>query len=280
MKKRICIAQIGFTPDIGRHIRKIKNIITQNKEADLVVFPELILHGHPSVDKPEGYLYRRIKKYYDALDDKSDDLYKFVKSNDARVIIGELKGTPEGFYNTATYIDRDRTESYMKAHVHWTENFVPGRMLKVFTTPLGRVGITICFDSAFPEVWRVLSLKGADIIVNISAVPRTFPVKYMCRRLEGAAINNQVFIVYANRPGSFFSGNSAVYDPRGETVVRAEGKESVIHAEIDLGAIKKWRGEEQLYQHRQPLLYRDIVKQHGMWPPQVSGRRRKANGRE
>ncbi len=57
----------------------------------------------------------------------------------------------------------------------------------------------------------MLSLKGADLIVNISAVPREFPVDYMWRRFVGAAIYNQVFVVYANRPGRFFSGHSGVF---------------------------------------------------------------------
>lgn len=257
---KICVVQMNFnTKNIQKHLSKIESIIQQHQSFDLIVFPELILHGHPSVEKPEGFLHRKMKTVYKSI---SQDLYQIVKDFDARVIIGESKRRGERYHNIATYIDGDTIQSYSKAHVHWTENFVPGRELKVFDSPFGKIGITICFDAAFSEVWRVLSLKGAQVIVNISAVPREFPVHYMWRRLTGAAIFNQVFVVYANRPGPYFSGNSAVFDPRGETICKAGRKESILEVEIDLEEASKWREEEQVYPYRRPLLYRDITNRH------------------
>jgi predicted amidohydrolase len=259
-KRKICIAQINYNSEnIQRHVERIKNIISNYKSYDLIVFPELILHGHPSFEKPEGFLYRKMKVMYSAI---SKDLYRFVKISNARIIIGEVKRWGERYYNVATYIDKDVTQSYTKTHVHWTENFVSGKELKVFDSPFGKIGITICFDAAFSEVWRVLSLKGADLIVNISAVPKEFPVDYMWRRFVGAAIYNQVFVVYANRPGRFFSGHSGVFSPRGDILVSSGSKETIIEANIDLNEVHKWRNEEQVYPNRRPLLYREIVNCH------------------
>jgi len=259
-KRKICIAQINYNSEnIQRHVERIKNIISNYKSYDLIVFPELILHGHPSFEKPEGFLYRKMKVMYSAI---SKDLYRFVKISNARIIIGEVKRWGERYYNVATYIDKDVTQSYTKTHVHWTENFVSGKELKVFDSPFGKIGITICFDAAFSEVWRVLSLKGADLIVNISAVPKEFPVDYMWRRFVGAAIYNQVFVVYANRPGRFFSGHSGVFSPRGDILVGSGSKETIIEANIDLNEVHKWRDEEQVYPNRRPLLYREIVNCH------------------
>jgi predicted amidohydrolase len=189
-------------------------------------------------------------------------MYHFIKKTDARVILGEIKKKREKFFNVATYVDRDSTESYIKTHIHWTEHFAPGNELKVFRTPLGNVGVNICFDAAFPEVWRVLALKESNIIVNISAVPRTFPVKYMWRRMSAAAMNNQVFVIYANRAGDYFGGHSAVFNPRGDIVVNVEDEISVINTEIDLSESAEWREVEQIYPHRRPLLYRDIGQLH------------------
>ncbi|MDY7032595.1 MAG: carbon-nitrogen hydrolase family protein, partial [Thermodesulfobacteriota bacterium] len=254
VKMMICIAQINYNSEnIQVHVEKIKSIIYNYRSYDLIIFPELILHGHPSYEKPEGFLYRRMKVVYSTV---SKDLYQFVKSENANVIIGEVKRWGEKYYNVATYIDRDTTQNYTKTHIHWTENFVPGRELKVFNTPLGKIGITICFDAAFSEVWRVLALKGADLIVNVSAVPNSFPVDFMWRRLIGAAVFNQVFVVYANRPGDFFSGHSAVFNPQGETLVSAGRKEVIIETDIDLQEVQRWRNEEQIYPNRRPLLYR------------------------
>lgn len=259
-KLRTCIAQINYhSPDVERHVARIKDIIKDHKSYDLIVFPELILHGHPSSEKPEPFLYRKMEARYSAI---SRELHQFVSKEKARVIIGEVKRWGERYFNLATYIDKEGTQSYTKTHVHWTENFVPGRKLVLFDSPIGKIGITICFDAAFSEVWRVLALRGAEVIVNISAVPKTFPVEYMWRRFMGAAINNQVFVVYANRPGPFFSGHSAVFDPMGEAVVKAGSKETILEADIDLRKVQRWRDQEQIYPYRKPLLYREIVNRH------------------
>ena len=67
-KTRICVAQINFnTKSIQTHLAKIESIIEEHKSSDLIVFPELILHGHPSIEKPEGFLYRRMKTVYKKL---------------------------------------------------------------------------------------------------------------------------------------------------------------------------------------------------------------------
>jgi predicted amidohydrolase len=255
VKARICVAQINYLKDdVDGHIERIKGIISEHAAADLIVFPELILHGHPSPEIPEGLLYRKMRAHHAFV---SEDMYEFVRRAGARVIIGELRRQREKYFNVATYVDGETVQSYTKTHVHWTENFVRGNRLKIFDTPLGKVGITICYDAAFPEVWRVLALNGADIIVNIS-----FPVRYMWRRLQGAALNNQVFVIYANRPGDYFAGYSAVVNPQGDVVVHADDEEAVIQAEIDLDDIQGWREEEVIYANRRPLLYREIAKKN------------------
>ncbi len=259
-KKRICVAQINFnTKNIQTHLAKIESIVDKHKTSDLIVFPELILHGHPSIEKPEGFLHRRMKTVYKSI---SQDLYQLVRDLDARVIIGESKRRGERYYNVATYVDRNTIQSYAKTHVHWTERFVPGRELKVFETAFAKIGITICFDAAFSEVWRVLALKGADVVVNISAVPRDFPVGYISRRLSGAAVFNQVYVIYANRAGPVFSGHSGIFDPKGEKIVKAGRREAIIEAEIDLEEVAGWRAEEKVFPYRRPLLYREIVNRH------------------
>jgi predicted amidohydrolase len=267
------LIQINYKSDnIQDHLSRIKAIILEHRRADLIVFPELILHGHPSVEKPEGFLYRKMKVYYRSV---SDELYLFVKKTGARVIIGELKRRGDKYYNLATYVDRDSVQRYVKTHVHWTENFTPGKELKVFETPIGKVGVNICFDAAFSEVWRALTLAGAEIIVNISAVPETFPVTFMWRRMQGAAIFNQLPVVYANRPGAYFSGFSAVFDPMGRPLVHAGKNEEIRHAGIDMSVTRTWREDEAIFPHRRPQLYRNIVS-HPPGEPTLSTRLLKA----
>jgi predicted amidohydrolase len=107
-----------------------------------------------------------------------------------------------------------------------------------------------------------LALKGADVVVNISAVPKEFPVAFMSRRLSGAAVFNQVYVIYANRAGPVFSGHSAVFNPQGEVIAKAGRREAVIETEIDLNHVAQWRAEEKIFPYRRPLLYREIVNRH------------------
>lgn len=257
MKRRITLVQINYdASDTRRHIERIKGVIAENKSSDLIVFPELILHGHASLEKPEGFLYRRTEGRGEH--HLSEEIAQFVKEMDARVLLGQIMRRGDMFYNLATYMDFATVQSYTKTHVHWTERFIPGRELKVISTPAGRLGLTICFDAAFPEIGRVLALRGAEIIINISAVPKTFAVKYMWRRLAAMALNNQVYVVYVNRPGPYFAGHSAVFDPRGNLMAHTGKEEEVFDQEIDFDLIGRWREEEMIYRHRRPLLYREI----------------------
>ncbi|MCF8042842.1 MAG: carbon-nitrogen hydrolase family protein [Desulfarculaceae bacterium] len=273
---RITLAQINFDPEnVEGHIRRIKEIISQERGSDLIVFPELILHGHPSQVKPEGFLYRKVKC---AIHGASQDIYQHVKQCGARVVLGELKREGDGFLNLATYVDARGAKSYAKAHVHWTENFQAGGRLKVFSTPLGRLGLNICYDSAFSEAWRVLGLNGARLVVNISAVPAHFPVPYMRRRMQAAAVFNQYFVVYANRPGPVFSGGSAVYDPHGDELLALGGGDEVAQVEFDVEQVQRWREEEVIFPNRRPLLYRRVASRNKEIPGPKQERHLKVAG--
>jgi predicted amidohydrolase len=266
----ITLAQINFDPDdVQGHLERLENIISQYAASDLIVFPELILHGHPSQIKPEGFLYRQIKCH---LADASQQIYSHVKACRARVVLGELMREGDLFSNLATYVDEKGPRSYAKTHVHWTENFRPGGRLKVFPTPLGRLGLNICYDSAFSEVWRVLALEGAELVVNISAVPAHFPVAYMRRRMQGAAAFNQYYVVYVNRPGPIFAGGSAVYDPHGDELLDLGGGEEVVSVEIEPALVESWREEEIIFANRRPHLYRRVASRS----KEIEGRRKGA----
>lgn len=255
---RVCVAQINFqSGHIRAHVERMRAIIREFRDYDLIVFPELILQGHPSVEQPEGLLYRKARVVYSTI---SGAMYRYIQDVSARVIFGEMRRRGDYLYNVASYVDHRGVQQYTKTHVHWTENFVPGSQLQVFDTPVGAVGINICYDSAFQEVWRVAALAGAEIIVNISAAPASFPAHYMTRRMQAAALNNQVFVVFANRAGPSFSGNSAVFDPRGDVVRQAGSAEAVFTAEIDLAQVREWRQQEILYAHRRPRLYRGVCR--------------------
>lgn len=257
MQKRIAIAQIDidiYRPDLN--IAKMKEIIQEQREADLIVFPELVVHGHIYSCAPKREILEMIARTPRTM---KEDLYAFARDHDTRVIFGEFDLIGDRLYNLAVYVSRDKVEWYAKTHVHWTEGFDAGDELRAFDTPLDRIGILICFDAAFPEAARVLALQGAKIIVIIAAVPRTFDVKYLHRRAASIALDNQVFSVFANRVGVGFAGQSAVFNPQGDCIAVAEEKEEILTTEVNLFEVDIWRMHEAIYAHRRPALYGRIV---------------------
>lgn len=119
---KITLAQINFhSEDVEGHLARLKQIISRERNSDLIVFPELILHGHPSQVKPEGFLYRQVRCH---ISDASEQIYRHVKQCGARVVLGELRRKGDNYYNLATYVDAKGPQSYAKTHIHWTEGFV------------------------------------------------------------------------------------------------------------------------------------------------------------
>ncbi|MGH7256326.1 MAG: carbon-nitrogen hydrolase family protein, partial [Nitrospirales bacterium] len=163
-------------------------------------------------------------------------------------------------YNSAVYIDRGRIDRYHKTHVHWTEIFDAGDTFPVFGKGLDTTGILICYDMAFPEAARVLALGGARIIAVIAAVPKSFDERYVRRRLASMALDNQVYVVFANRAGRDYNGHSMVLDPSGDVIAWAGEKEEVLRTEIDFEFLEHWRKEEAIFSQRRPELYRLLAK--------------------
>lgn len=258
MKKNICIAQIGIKEnDIEENLKKIKRIIRENAGADLIVFPELVIDGHRCSASPHDEMGAMIARKPVKV---CRELHAYVKSLETSVIFGEMEQIDDKIYNLAVFAHPERIEHYAKTHVHWSENFTAGNELKTFDSArLGRIGILICFDAAFPEAGRVLALKGAKTIVVISAIPESFDMEYMMVRLRAMAHNNQLFVLFANRSGKGFRGNSAVFTPRGEIAVRLGETEEVLRTTLDYAELEKWRLEEAIYPHRRPDLYNKIL---------------------
>ncbi len=255
-KRQIAVAQLDIRAgEIDANLDKIKRTIREHRSADMIVFPELILHGHLYSTATREEVFRVIRR---TKRDVSKEMYAYARRFTCQIIYGELFTENGKLYNTAVYLDGGHIQHYHKTHVHWTEIFDPGDTLPVFGTGLHTTGILICYDMAFPEAARTLALSGARVIVVIAAIPRTFDKRYILRRLTSIALDNQVFVVFANRAGRDYYGGSMVLDPRGDVIALAGEKEEVLRTEIDFASLERWRKEEAIFSQRRPELYRLI----------------------
>ena len=131
----------------------------------------------------------------------------------------------------------------------------PGEEVVVASTPLGTIGLSVCYDLRFPELYRGLSHRGAEIISVPSAF--TFPTgaAHWEALLRARAIENQVYLIAPNQIGKNVYGfadygNSMIIDPWGKIIARAPDRECFITAEIDLDYLEKVRKELPCLAHQ------------------------------
>jgi len=169
-------------------------------------------------------------------------------------------------YDTSFLIDSSGqlVGRYRKSHLYPTEHryFRAGNELPVFRLELAtgpvQVAIATCYDHAFPEIFRVLTLKGAELIIIPSLVPRGFEY-LLTLRTRARAQDNQLFVAAVNRVGQEqniqYCGLSMVVNPRGDVISQASDSEQVLTAELDLELILKERQQEPTLRSRRPELY-------------------------
>ncbi|MDA2933829.1 carbon-nitrogen hydrolase family protein [Acidobacteria bacterium AH-259-D05] len=164
--------------------------------ARILVLPELFLFHRATLSQE---LDAAVKHSQDAL----DQFRKLAKSHSAYVTLNLVEKEGEKFYNSAFLLDKNGEVcgKYRKTHLwgkekEWAE---PGDCLQVFPTEYGMVGIMIGYEALFPEIARVLTCMGANLILH----PCTWEVDYIpSLTMNIRAAENHINIVSANRPDS------------------------------------------------------------------------------
>mgnify|MGYP000520266807 CR=1 FL=1 len=177
-----------------------------------------------------------------------------------------------GFGNTAFLIapSGDILLEYSKTHLFDVnlENLsfressfiVPGNSVEVARTPLGVIGILVCYDIRFPEIARMLALRGAEIIIVPAAFNTTTGPAHWHVMFRARAIENQLYVMAASQartPASAYEayGHSMVVDPWGNVVAEADDDETVVYAELKAETLEETRRRLPLLMQRRPELY-------------------------
>ena len=250
MKKKIKVALAQMSCKGGdkvENIRKIESKVTKAKQqgAELVIFPELSLTGYTMRDQ--------IYELAETIPGQSTTaLEKLAKKTDTYIVFGmpELSEKAQAtVYNAAVLVGPEGfigkyRKMYLPTHSVFEEKryFRPGYQAGVFETQLGKIGLIICYDIFFPEVSRLTRLKGAQLIVCISASPatrRTFFETLTAAR----AIENTAFLAYVNlvgvEDGLQFWGGSRLIGPNGKVLVQAKyDEEDLVIGEISYADIR------------------------------------------
>lgn len=168
------------------------------------------------------------------------------------------------FGNTAVFFDQDGKAMghYSKVHLFRLmeeEKFLTaGDHLTQIETEWGRIGLAICYDLRFPEMFRAYALDGVRIVLLPSEWPHP-RLAHWQTLLRARAIENQMYVVACNRVGSSknteFFGHSCIIDPWGETVIEGGEDEELLTADIDLGVVDSVRAKIPIFVDRRAELY-------------------------
>jgi len=267
-KIKVALAQISCKRgDKAGNIRKIEREVIKAKQqgAELVIFPELSSTGYTMRDQ--------IYELAETIPGHSTTvLEKIAKKTGTYIIFGmpELSEKAQAtVYNTAVLVGPDGfvgkyRKMYLPTHSVFEEKryFRPGYQTAVFETELGKIGLIICYDIFFPEVSRLARLKGAQLIVCISASPaarRTFFETLTVAR----AIENTAFLAYVNlvgiEDGLQFWGGSRLVGPNGKTLVQAKyDEEDLVIGEINYADIRPTEAFVPILKDLRPELFEKL----------------------
>lgn len=273
MKTNIaCIQMESLLGDKKGNLNKIFSNLkkacedTDKTPIDLVVFPELAVTGYECSE-----LYDVLAEEYPS-GESLCEIAAYAKKFNVYIAFGfiekEKSESGDILYNTVALVDRtgNFVGKYRKSHLvegAETKWFKKGTEYPVFDTDIGKIGIMICWDTAYPEVARILALKGAEIIVEPAAWESPYEEDWdivQCAR----SFDNVLYVASCNHVGtdkslSFF-GKSKIVGPVGRTIVEAGSEEEIIKAVVDLDVLPELReGFYVLLKDRNPETYGEIL---------------------
>jgi len=280
---KISVVQMASGQAVFDPVLKLKNldkILKYLEEeasvSDLVVFPELSIGGYIPL---RGYVPELKSKFWEISEDVpySSALEKISEIADKHgclCIVGFSERSRVKFevFNSAAIIGPGKKAKFSrKLHIPTEENhyFTPGSRIEVFDTHVGKIGVAICYDFLFPEMIRIMALKGAEIIVIISAVLDMGNFRNMSYFVPVArAIENQVHVVFCNGCGMLKSGkqpigllgDSKIISSSGEIVSRADGaSECIVRGTVSEEGLKQGSSFLAVFRERQPNLYGPLL---------------------
>jgi len=279
-EKTVSIACVNFATvwgDKQANLEKIKKyvILAAGQGNSIVVIPELALTGYECDEPGSGCMHEANAETIPG--PSTEELAALAKEYDIYVIFGMPE--KDTYHSDIRYISsavigpEGILGQYRKLHLMsppFTEKecFQRGDSLPLFETRFGPIGVQICYDFwTFPEMTRLLALKGARIITNTAASP-SGPGKhlFMAQQTGARAVENIVYTASANLTGKdrtkSFYGHSTIAG-RGSKIVQiyAEGdeEEGIVSATLNFQLLHKLRETNPIYDNvRYDIILREL----------------------
>lgn len=259
MHQSVKVAAVQFNIALGNIEHNLSKVAAAIKRVaaqgvQLAVLPEMW---------SAGYDYKRLVKHAAETPRVIETICKLSAQHNM-VVVGSLPEEADGkIYNTAYVVDCGEVlDSYRKLHMFSTmgeDRFLsPGDQTLVVPTSVGRLGIAICYDLRFPELFRKMALEGAEIICLPAEWPKPRQ-EHWRTLLRARAMENQLFVVATNCCGlqgklDFF-GMSLLLSAKGEVLAEGGEVDAELTATFDYQEMVDYRAQIRCYDDRRPEIY-------------------------
>ncbi len=238
---------IQYSPvweDKEKNKKQVIDILSTGlSSADLLIFPEMTLTGFSM----------NSKLLAEDLEGESVLFFKNIaKKKNVNVIAGVILKEEDKIYNTAVHINShgEVKSVYKKIHpyTYSTEdkNYSAGSQTEVTVIDNWKIGLSICYDLRFPELYRFYAKLRTELIINIANWP-VDRIEHWRYLLKARAIENQCYVAGVNRVGDaqglHYNGFTSVYDPMGNEIIGIENEEGIFSTEINIADVKKTRND-------------------------------------
>lgn len=263
---KIALAQLQSSTEKSENLSTAVAYVNEAaaKGASLVAFPEFLMAFSPATQSAE-----ELSELAETLDGPfTARLRDAARTCGINVLatIYERCELPNRVYDTALWIDGSGNIAavYRKLHLYdalgflESDKFVAGDALAPpVQTNVGHVGMMICYDLRFPELSRLLTLMGAEILVSPSGwVQGDMKVEHWQTMVRARALENGCFVIAPGQVGNIYIGHSMVVDPFGRVAVHMGERQGLGMVDVDLAVVKDVREKLPLLKNRRADIYR------------------------
>ncbi|MCS7105055.1 MAG: carbon-nitrogen hydrolase family protein [Thermofilaceae archaeon] len=241
---RVKVFQVRAGEDKRENLRRICSML-ESSSADLNVFPEYLM----GVGR-EGVTASYVTGLAEPLDGEfAGRMIDISREKGFAVVFSMFLRERERVFNAAVLADKGRVAAvYRKVHLFDAYGYKESRVFSPGTEPVVtrvegyNLGLAVCFDLRFPELFRAMMLRGAEVFVVPSAWYRgPYKVEQWISLTKARAHENVSYLLAVNQASENFIGHSVVVSPWGYTLTELGEGEAVIELELDRGELEKAR---------------------------------------
>ena len=269
-KKKFLAAIVQMKSSINKQDNLIESLKyikeAADRQADYIFFPEFQM-AFSSNTQTLDELYKTAETLSDSKFIKR--LCQYSKKYKIGIIGTFFEKNPykkdKRVFDTAFSTDKNGkiVSVYRKLHLYDAFGFKESlkfsrgdKIPKLITTPIGKMGIMICYDIRFPELSRILTVNGSDIIVIPSGwIHGIMKEEHWITMLKARAMENGVYVIAPNQVGNIFCGRSMIVDPLGSILTDLGDKIGVEFVEIQRERIDEIRKTLPLLKNRRTDIY-------------------------